>query len=146
MRKQVQSASRKTVLYTVIAVLSMVSGVANLTAGQVTPLAGSSWRPVPLSGLAGADDARTFVAFGPGDGVSGFAGCNRFFGTFGQTGDRLVLSPLATTRKLCPPETMLKENKFLQLLKKTRRVAASLDELSLLSLEGIVFLRLEPVE
>ncbi len=146
MRKRIESASRKAVLCTVFAVLSIWSVVPDLTAGQATPLAGSAWRPVRLSGLAGADDARAFVAFGPGDRVSGFAGCNRFFGTYGQTGDRLVLSPLATTRKLCPPDIMLKENEFLQLLKKTRRVAVSLGELSLLSLEGIVFLRLEPGE
>ena len=130
-----------------IAVAALAAaGAPPAAAAGATPLAGTAWRPVFLSGLAGAADDPVHVRFGPGDKVSGFAGCNRFFGSFNQHGDDLVFSPFGSTRKACAPDVMERETWFLKLLKRTRRVEVSFGELRLMTIEGAVFLRLEAYE
>ena len=107
------------------------------------PLAGSAWRPVPLSGLAGSAERPVFVKFAGAEKVSGFAGCNTFTGSYRQKGDKLILGPLATTRKLCAPDVMERETWFLKALKRVRKVETTARELALKELVGAVFLRLE---
>lgn len=50
--------------------------------------------------------------------VSGFSGCNRFFGSYTIEGKTLKLGPLASTRKMCPPEFNTIENEMLDILSK----------------------------
>lgn len=47
--------------------------------------------------------------------VSGFAGCNRYFGTFELAGQQLSFSPMGSTRMACP-STMQLESRFLEIL------------------------------
>lgn len=58
-------------------------------------------------------EQKTFVQFHPDGKVSGFAGCNRFFGTFVATDSTLDVGPLATTRMACPDAIMQQEMAFL---------------------------------
>ena len=51
-----------------------------------------------------------------GEQVNGSAGCNNYMGTFSADGDALTFGPLASTKKLCPPEIMAFEDRFLPLL------------------------------
>ena len=108
-----------------------------------TPLAGTTWRPVALSGVAGTKANPIFLRFASADQVSGSAGCNRFFGRYTQNADHVTFSQLGTTRKACPSEIMWREQRFLELLRKTRRIQVSERELALMTLGGAVFLRLE---
>lgn len=55
-------------------------------------------------------------------GVTGHAGCNRFFGSFESSGDRLGFSALGSTRMACP-EGMQVEQAFFEALSKTTRYA-----------------------
>ncbi|WP_159785934.1 META domain-containing protein [Sodalinema gerasimenkoae] len=51
------------------------------------------------------------------DGVSGSAGCNRYFGSIGsQEGRRLELGQLASTRRGCEASIMDRESRYLQSL------------------------------
>ena len=60
------------------------------------------------------DDQKAFVHFQPGGKISGFAGCNRFFGTFVATDSTLDVGPLGATRMACPDAIMRRETAFLQ--------------------------------
>ena len=63
----------------------------------------------------GADeDPAPFVRFQEDGKISGFAGCNNFFGTFVATDKTLETGPLGTTRKACPKPAMDQEYAFLQ--------------------------------
>lgn len=78
-------------------------------------LEGSEW------GVAGDQGHQArYISFAGSGRVFGFAGCNRFTGTFTQHDHDLVISPLATTRMACPPEIMKKEQEFLDLLTRVR--------------------------
>lgn len=115
-----------------------------LGASEPVPLAGTAWRPVPFSGQAGSPENPVFIAFEGGDRVSGFAGCNRFTGSYQQNGGTLVIGPLATTRMACAPDVMEREQWFLKSLRQTRRIAVTAGELMLKALPDTVFLRLMP--
>ena len=73
--------------------------------------------------------------------VSGFAGCNSFFGSYIQQGSNLSISSLASTRKACEKTLMQSETKFLGLLEKNRRFLISQDGMRL-TLIGETILRL----
>jgi heat shock protein HslJ len=60
------------------------------------------------------DEQRAFVHFQPDGKISGFAGCNRFFGTFVATDNTLEVGVLGTTRMACPDAIMRRETAFLQ--------------------------------
>ena len=49
--------------------------------------------------------------------LSGQAGCNRFSGSYTQSGRRLTAGPIAITRMACPGERMVQEAKMMQLLR-----------------------------
>ncbi len=56
---------------------------------------------------------QTFVQFHADGKISGFAGCNRFFGSFVATDSTLEVGSLATTRMACPQAVMQQEMAFL---------------------------------
>lgn len=71
--------------------------------------------------------------------VSGNAGCNRINGTLSVSGDDgLSFGPMASTRKMCPPEVMQREQAFIAALGQTRkqRVKAADETLYLLDARG----------
>jgi heat shock protein HslJ len=80
-------------------------------------LEGSEW------GVVGEDGAGArFVSFAGSGRLFGFAGCNRFTGSFEQHDGHLAISPLAVTRMACAPDAMAKETQFLEMLAKARGV------------------------
>ena len=91
--------------------------LANATDALFAP---ASWTLVELQGKAvpKAADARRapFISFSrEGSRVSGFAGCNRFTGTFTvESGNKLKFSPLAMTRMMCPDDAL--EPEFMKVL------------------------------
>lgn len=132
------------IVWAIVAVGALLAGMSSLHADDAAPLAGSMWRPVPLSGYAGTDDQPVFLEFSSAGVVSGYAGCNRFTGSYRQNGDTLVFGPLATTRKACAPDVMEREAWLLKALKTVRRIAVTPSELSLKTLKKVVLLRLMP--
>jgi len=66
------------------------------------------------SSATAASDQQRFVRFHADGKISGFAGCNRFFGTFVATDSTLEVGSLATTRMACPQAVMKMEMAFLQ--------------------------------
>jgi heat shock protein HslJ len=53
--------------------------------------------------------------------ASGNAGCNRFTGTASIAGDEVGFGPFAATRRMCPPEVMDQEGRYLAALEAARR-------------------------
>ncbi len=74
------------------------------------------------------------------DQVSGYAGCNQFFGSVTVTGDGLAFGPLASTRRMCA-EVMEQEDAFLQALENAHRFTISGEDLEIENANGEVTLR-----
>ena len=83
---------------------------ANTENDSISILSGAWVNPSVHTG----SEQKTFVQFHPDGKVSGFAGCNRFFGTFVATDTTLDARPLATTRMACPDAIMQQEMAFLR--------------------------------
>ncbi|MFC0446173.1 META domain-containing protein [Pseudidiomarina halophila] len=73
-------------------------------------LTGVSWK----AGRATDNDAT--LTFSPESRISGYAGCNFFTGSYTITGEGIEFSPLAVTKRMCPPEVMADEKRVLQQL------------------------------
>ena len=63
--------------------------------------------------------------------VSGFAGCNRFFGTYSTNGNSISFSELGATRMMCEDEKNKIENNFFQTIAKVNAFELSNGKLSL---------------
>ncbi|MGE0597130.1 MAG: META domain-containing protein [Hyphomonadaceae bacterium] len=93
-----------------------------IAACAATPSAAleGAWRLESMNGAAPIGPAPS-MAFTEGR-VSGNAGCNRYSGAYRQSGDRLVLGPLAATEMACigdegsPQALMMQETAFLSAL------------------------------
>ncbi|APY10717.1 hypothetical protein BWZ22_05440 [Seonamhaeicola sp. S2-3] len=68
--------------------------------------------------------------------VSGFSGCNRFFGSYTIENNTIKLGPLATTRKMCTPKLNSVESELLDALTKTNHFSIKNDTLILLENEN----------
>lgn len=86
-------------------------------------LAGSEWRPVELGAQALPDSGTLFVRFEADGRLTGHGGCNRFFGSYEITADRINIGPLGTTRMACPAPVMDLEMTFLQSLEQANGFA-----------------------
>ena len=82
-------------------------------AGAIPALEGTEWGPE--NGLG------QYIQFKPDNQVFGFAGCNSFIGQYTQTGDKLSLSDITTTKALCSG-MMGAEAAFLDGLKGAHRI------------------------
>lgn len=83
---------------------------------------GVYWTAVEIFGktVPAADDAKApfFVLDPKGDKVKGYAGCNRFSGTFLFKGEVFIFNKLAATRMACPHNLSV-EDRFFEALDKT---------------------------
>ena len=101
------------------------------TDGKLSSLAGSEWGPIDGSDL--------FVQFKTKGEMSGFAGCNNFFGQYEQNGERLIVGPLAATRKACLDRPIMdKERAFMNALQDTHHIEATYKTLVLKNADGDV--------
>lgn len=111
------------------------------------PLEGTYWRLMEIEGLSvslGTGERGPHVQFDPEKKrVTGYGGVNSFFAGYDTTGGRLLLSPLAATRRAGPPELMTLEATYLRALSATRSYHISGDKLELLDTGGRVLARFE---
>jgi heat shock protein HslJ len=89
-----------------------------------TGIEGPEWQLLevggsPVSPLAG--ERRPFIRLdGTKKQVSGFAGCNNFFGSYELDGSSLKFGPLGATRMFCEGLSGEVEIRFMQALEQTR--------------------------
>ena len=100
-------------------------------------LAGSAWTLIGFETDRGvvraakeAPATLTFAAAGEQAGrLSGSGGCNRYFGSYTLTADRLQIGSMASTRMMCDPVRMEQEDRFFQALLTAERCELSQGEL-----------------
>jgi heat shock protein HslJ/membrane-bound inhibitor of C-type lysozyme len=88
-------------------------------------LQGAEWVVEDLNGRGIVDRSRMTLRFGTDGRVSGRASCNKYSGTYLLTGEALMVSQAAMTRKACAESLMGQEDEFLGLLRGVRRFSIS---------------------
>jgi heat shock protein HslJ len=90
-------------------------------------LRGGEWVVEDLDGGGMIDGSRVTLQFGDDGRISGRASCNRYFGAYTLTGERLAVSQLGATKMACAPALMTQESSFFDLLGNTQRFSVSSD-------------------
>ena len=108
-------------------------------------LTGRQWTLVELDGqtieASAAAQPPNLSLGGPDNQATGFAGCNRFTGSYELTRNYLHFGPLATTRMACPTGMEL-EDKYLGALGAAREYRLAANQLELVA-DGRVLARFE---
>lgn len=82
----------------------------------------TEWLLEDLGGSGVIDNLQTTLRFDSGDRISGQGGCNRYNAPAKLTGNRLTVTAIASTKKLCPPAVMNQENRYFQALQNAQRL------------------------
>lgn len=98
--------------------------------------AGKTWRPVAVAGETIAAQAELRLKIAVDGRVSGFGGCNDFFGTLERSESGVTIGPLGATRKACAGEVMRLEQAFLRTLESSRGIEAEGGGLRLVDTAG----------
>ena len=109
------------------------------------PLEGTAWLSEDIDGAGVLDRVPSTLAFEANRKVGGRAACNRYFGTFVQSGETVQIRLAGLTRLACPPEVMDEERKFLMVLEALKRGRRDGDTLVLLDGDGRVRMRLTAI-
>ena len=92
--------------------------------------------------LGASDGIEVTLAFDDGM-ASGYAGCNRFHGSYHLTGDDFSMGPLASTRMFCDDDAMALERKVLDRLARAASAHIADGSLTLLDSNGDVLLEFD---
>ena len=111
----------------------------------LAPLEGTAWVAEDIDGGGVVDRVQSTLLFDAGQKVAGRAACNRYFGTFQQSGDMVEIRPGGTTRMACPAAVMEQEDRFLAALSTVKEARREGDKLVLLDSDGRVRMRLAPI-
>ncbi|MBI4743176.1 MAG: META domain-containing protein [Betaproteobacteria bacterium] len=129
-----------------LALVSLVTGAASV-AGSRIALFGTEWYATQIAGLnvaAGGLQRAPNLNLDEDGTVHGFAGCNRFFGSFEIRADRLTFGSLALTKMAClDPGTGELESRFVRALRATASATVSGDVLELKDAAGKLLGRFE---
>jgi heat shock protein HslJ len=87
-------------------------------------LTNSSWTVERLGEMRLSEDSEMQITFKPDGEVAGYAGCNRFSGSYEFVNDELKIGTLAATRMACPEPAMSFEVAFLDALHATSGASA----------------------
>ena len=88
-------------------------------------LEGSAWQAVSITGQPAVEGAVSTILFETEGKVSGNAGCNQYFGSWGADGDDIAFGHMGATQMMCAePEVMEQESRFLEALGYAERFAA----------------------
>ena len=107
-------------------------GLIEAVMAVVVSLTGSHW--------VSSDNSKQSVEFKASQ-ISGNAGCNQFFGTYNQEDEKISVNPLATTRKACAHDVMLKEHDFLVTLESAKHLEMDANMLILKNANGQVLMK-----
>jgi heat shock protein HslJ len=105
----------------------LLSGIGDIVAGPgsaaapsaaagTSDLAGSDWTLIDMGGTADFAHLVPTLHFGEDGMVSGYAGCNKFSGSYTVDGSDLTLGPLASTKMACEPPASAVESAMLEAL------------------------------
>ena len=109
-------------------------------------LSATAWRPSHIGEMTLADDVELYVQFEADGELAGFAGCNRFFGSYELTESTIKIGPLGSTRMACPPDITAFEISFIEALQSAATVARADTRIALRNDMGLTTVRFDAIE
>jgi putative lipoprotein len=118
-----------------VPLLTMALSLGWMGMAMSADLAGGHWRPSTITTESLTAETPIYVAFSEDGKVTGFGGCNRFFGGYTVSGNSIKIGPLASTRKGCP-DTLNLEVEFFKALQEAETFEQTDEGLVLLGPDG----------
>lgn len=131
--------------YALVTVRNMGEEAAN-SVPTMADLSASAWRPSHIGEMSLAADSNLYVQFEPGGELGGYAGCNRFFGSYQLDGNTIKIKPLGLTRMACPPPIMSFEISFIEALQSATTVARAKTRIALRNDQGQTTVRFDAID
>ncbi|MFD4294538.1 META domain-containing protein [Rhodococcus sp. NPDC058505] len=106
------------------------------------PLTGTTWvvdstiSPTAVTASRAIEESAPSLQIGDDGAVTGSTGCNTFTGTAQVADDSVTFGPLATTRKMCPPDVAEVERAVLSALDGATTVTIDADRMRLMNDNG----------
>lgn len=101
---------------------------------DIDELTQHGWMVAKLNGAALSADSQATIAFDRDGRISGNASCNSYTGSYKVNAGKLIVAPLAMTRKACVPAVMQQEQAFISVLESATNM--SLDPSGVLTLSN----------
>jgi len=99
-------------------------------------LEGTAWKLATLPDVELVSAASSTVTFGPAGALTGSDGCNRYRGTWTESGGTLTMTPGGATMMACPEPIMKQAGAFTAALAATRTYAMDAGQLVLTGANG----------
>ncbi len=99
-------------------------------------LAGSEWHPTRIGSSAVSPPSKLSIQFKGGGKLTGHGGCNRFFGQYKITADKIEIGPVGATRMTCPEPITNLEFAFFAVLESVKKFHRDKSNLLLLDDTG----------
>jgi heat shock protein HslJ len=80
------------------------------------------WVLEEIDGSAVIDRVQSTIRFQGNDRIVGWGGCNRYFANVRSGFNFFEVSPIGSTRRICPPVVMEQEERFFDALQKARSI------------------------
>lgn len=109
-------------------------------------LSATAWRPSHIGEMTLAADVDLYIQFETDGELAGFAGCNRFFGSYELTENTIKIGPLGTTRMACPPDVTAFEFSFIEALQSAATVARADTRIALRNDKGLTTVRFDAID
>ena len=88
---------------------------------EVAVLEGTGWVAESIGGEPVGEGFESTLFFEAEDRVTGSAGCNGYFASWGADGDGIVFGHIGATMMMCPDEQMAQEQSFMEALNTAER-------------------------
>ncbi len=106
--------------------------LAGCTSINSMELVGSEWRPTQIGSSTVSSRSKLLLRFDDGGKLSGYGGCNRFFGQYTISGNKIRIGPVGSTRMACPKPVMDMETALFAALETAKMFLRSKTNLVLL--------------
>ena len=131
--------------YALVTVRNMGEEAAN-SVPTIADLSASAWRPSHIGEMSLAADSSLYVQFETGGELGGYAGCNRFFGSYQLNGNTIKIESLGLPRMACPPQIMSFEISFIEALQSATTVARAETRIALRNDQGQATVRFDAID
>ncbi len=112
----------------------------------VESMSATAWRPSHIGEMRVDGDTGLYVQFETDGQLSGYAGCNRFFGSYQLAGNTIRIDPLGVTRMACSPPIMSFEISFIEALQSATTIARAETRIALRNDQGQATARFDAID
>ncbi len=131
--------------YALVTVRNMGEEAAN-SIPTVAELSASAWHPSHIGKMKLEEDNGLYVQFETDGTLRGYAGCNRFFGSYELAGNSIRIDSLGITRMACPSQIMSFEISFIEALQSATTVARANMRIALRNDQGKATARFDAID